>query len=586
MRRTLTAAVPAVFLALAAVAVFVAPAAAQTAELKLAYPIAGSKDPDRGSATLGTKFTVATAGKVVGVEFFRVDAENKATTVQLWGVGTTPLATAGGVPSSTGRVRANFAAPIPVAPGTTYIASYFAPSGRYTHRLHGFDRARTAGDLAAPASAGVYRYGTSAAKPGSLYQNEDYYVTPVFVADPLAPAALAAPTTDAAAPPATPTADPTRTATSTTTPPPATPHATPPTTPASEDLPPDALHATPATFASVFSGAPGGSTILLASGDYGTFTGANKASTVTLKPEPGAAPALAVAFNGANNLTLDGLTVRRGSMVGATKNITVKNSTFTGALKIDGVANSGIVLDRNTHNNLFLPTNCTGSPARVHLAYNSATPSGVTIRNSTFDGGNMDGVQSGVGVTIENNTFRNIRERSDTDCAHSDSIQLIDAPGSVVRGNYLKDNATGIVAFDGIRGALIERNVVDIGRSWGIELYSDTNSVVRHNTVVYRGPGCYSNSTCGTIQVNHKSADPAGVGTVVVDNIATSADAVNSSQIAQRHHNLVRDTPEAGDTFGVPAYVGGATPADYAGYRLAPGSPGAGRASDGTDAGI
>jgi hypothetical protein len=37
---------------------------------------------------------------------------------------------------------------------------------------------------------------------------------------------------------------------------------------------------------------------------------------------------------------------------------------------------------------------------------------------------------------------------------------------------------------------------------------------------------------------------------------------------------------------GTPIFVGGANPTTYAGFRLAPGSPGKGAASDGTDIGI
>lgn len=175
-------------------------ASAQTTEQKLPYTAAASKDPDTAATTVGTKFTVATAGKVMGVEFFRVDSQNRATTVQLWGSGSTALATASGVPSTNGWVRANFATPVSVSPGTTYTASYFAPSGHYSHRLHGWDVARTGGDLTAPVGAGLYRYGSSAAKPNSLYQNEDYFVTPVFVADVVAP-----PTTTTTTPPPTTT---------------------------------------------------------------------------------------------------------------------------------------------------------------------------------------------------------------------------------------------------------------------------------------------------------------------------------------------------------------------------------------------
>jgi hypothetical protein len=32
---------------------------------------------------------------------------------------------------------------------------------------------------------------------------------------------------------------------------------------------------------------------------------------------------------------------------------------------------------------------------------------------------------------------------------------------------------------------LVENNVIDIRRPWGIEWYADSGSTVRHNTVVY-----------------------------------------------------------------------------------------------------
>ena len=46
------------------------------------------------------------------------------------------------------------------------------------------------------------------------------------------------------------------------------------------------LHATPATFSSVFAGAQGGDRVLLASGSYGNWGGAAKpAPGVTIAPE-------------------------------------------------------------------------------------------------------------------------------------------------------------------------------------------------------------------------------------------------------------------------------------------------------------
>ena len=72
----------------------------------------------------------------------------------------------------------------------------------------------------------------------------------------------------------------------------------------------------------------------------------------------------------------------------------------------------------------------------------------------------------------------------------TDPIQLIGAPNSLVRGNYIHNASDGIVAYDSLDHATITDNVIDLvsGR-WGIELYADNGSVVSHNTLVY-GTGC------------------------------------------------------------------------------------------------
>jgi hypothetical protein len=145
----------------------------------------------------------------------------------------------------------------------------------------------------------------------------------------------------------------------------------------------------------------------------------------------------------------------------------------------------------------------------------------------------------------------------------------------------------GITSYDGgTNGVLLEDNVIDIRRAWGIEWYADTNSIIRHNTLRYYPAGCYGGAACGQIDINRKSADPAGKGTVVVDNIATAITVNNGSTVAARHHNLVRQGAAAGDIVGTPAFTGGTAPASYAGHMLATGSPGENAASDGADTGI
>jgi hypothetical protein len=342
--------------------------------------------------------------------------------------------------------------------------------------------------------------------------------------------------------------------------------------------------APPATFAAQVSAASAGETVCLASGSYGSWGGTAK--QITVGPQPGAAVSLGIGFGGGDaGFALVGVTVTGGSITGGARDITIRDSVFTGQLKLDGLASSNVVLDHNSHNNLGAAQNV--SPARIHLTWYSQTHSGVTISNSLMAGGDSDGVQSGVGVNVINNEFRDLCDRGGN---HTDNVQLLRAPGSVVRGNYVHlttpCTTQGIAAYDGLERTLIESNVVDIRRGWGIEVYSDAGSTVRHNTLKYYPPGCYGGSACGMIDINRKPADPAGTGTVVVDNIATRITIMNGSTLAARHHNLVRQSAGSGDTVGTPVFAGGANPTSYAGFLLAGGSAGKGAASDGADAGI
>lgn len=328
-----------------------------------------------------------------------------------------------------------------------------------------------------------------------------------------------------------------------------------------------------ASLATQFAAATSGETICLATGSYGSWTGGNK--SVTVAAADGATPTMSLDFNnGDGNFTLDGITISTGSIVNSASNITIRNSTFTGILLFDNIYNANILLEDNTHNNIeFIDGNPAG---RISFPYgDGATHSGVTIRDSVFRGGSADGIQTGVGVNIINNELDDIQENGHP-TAHTDSIQLIGAYGSVVRGNYVHDGATGIVAYDEIAGVLIEHNVVTTdSRPEGIELYSDNGSIIQHNTVK------------GSIYLDHKPANPAGTGTVIKDNIATAIVKVGGSSTAEQTNNLLSvSSGEAGDVTGTPTYVGGSNPTSYTGFALANGSIGQDAASDGEDIGI
>jgi hypothetical protein len=352
------------------------------------------------------------------------------------------------------------------------------------------------------------------------------------------------------------------------------------------------LNATPANFTTQISAATSGQTVCLATGNYGTWTGTSK--SITVRNAAGASPTMMVNFDtGVGNFTLSGITIGDGQMVGSSApnliasgahDITIRDSNFTSQIIIRGTtASANILLDHNTHNDIF--SSCWQCEAgRVEVA-----GGGLTIQNSMLKGGDSDGIQIGstLQVKILNNELYEICEKG---INHTDFIQWFGGTNSIVRGNWLHSVApcaTQVLsAFDSTAGNLIEDNVVDTNsRPWSIELYSDESSIVRHNTFVYGS--CDFSLPCGQIGLDHKSTDDPSRGTEIYDNIATRLDNIGNEAVARRDHNMMRTTALSGDFLGTPVFAGGgAHPTSYAGYRLAPGSPGKGAASDGLDVGI
>jgi hypothetical protein len=337
---------------------------------------------------------------------------------------------------------------------------------------------------------------------------------------------------------------------------------------------------TTSNFANNISAASSGATLCLASGNYGTWGGTNKA--ITIKAADGASPQMQVNFgSGDSGFTLDGMTGMGGGIKGAS-NITIKNSVFTDSVDFEGgSANVNVVMDGNTHN--WNAVYSGGINAKVFLGSGSGTLSApsVTIKNSEFKNGDLDGIHlgDGAGYVIQNNIFDNL---CDVGTNHTDNIQFDTSVVTQTRiaGNYVHAGAgcgtQGITSFDhGTNGVIIENNLVDIRRPWAIELYSDVNSIVRHNTVVYYPSSqCDFNTPCGRIDIDRKSADPAGTGTQAYDNLATVE--FNAGSTGTAHHNASSQTA---------VYVGPATRHD--GFLLASNSPvGLNAASDSTDIGI
>jgi hypothetical protein len=356
------------------------------------------------------------------------------------------------------------------------------------------------------------------------------------------------------------------------------------------------LSATPSTLSSVFASAQASDTILLASGDYGRFTGGMKPGMVTLKPQPGATPRIKLYFRPAQNITIDGLTID-DAVIGssATKHIVVRNSDIPGQTVIhtDEIADADILFDHNVHRDWNKCDSCYEGRLELPGSPNQAQ-AGVTIQNSEFKGGVSDGIQNGArGVKILNNTFHDLVAGT-PDGVHTDAIQLYGSRETVIRGNYFHDVGSKIMAPDGADHELIEDNVFGGDRyPYAIVLYSDVGSIVRHNTLA-PGPSCWFNLPCGIIRVGSKtggcryadSCDP-GTGTVVEDNILSTLSNTEGSAAFVSRSNLYIDENRGGpgDMKGVPQFVS-SRPTSWAGYALATDSPGKDDASDGTDRGV
>src|SRR5262249_25905734 len=92
--------------------------------------------------------------------------------------------------------QVTFSSPVAITANTTYVASYFAPSGGYAYSHGYFATSGFAnGPLYAPSTSesngnGLYRYGTSSQFPSSSYNSTNYYVDVIFndsLADNVAP---------------------------------------------------------------------------------------------------------------------------------------------------------------------------------------------------------------------------------------------------------------------------------------------------------------------------------------------------------------------------------------------------------------
>ncbi len=160
---------------------------------------ADSGDPN--AVELGMQFSPDANGWITGVRFYKSAANTGVHTGALWTSSGTLLAsgTFGGE-SATGWQTLTFGTAVPVTAGTTYVASYYAPSGHYSQDVGFFSQPDDNSPLHAPASTtstpnGLYTY-AGAVFPTISSGASNYWVDPVFSS--VAPAGVQATSSPAA----------------------------------------------------------------------------------------------------------------------------------------------------------------------------------------------------------------------------------------------------------------------------------------------------------------------------------------------------------------------------------------------------
>lgn len=359
-----------------------------------------------------------------------------------------------------------------------------------------------------------------------------------------------------------------------------------------------------ANVGAAISSAAAGSTICLSNGNYSgfTLTGVSKNPRVTVQAvtPKGASFTSAITLNGNSaGLTIGGVNLAGVLITSAnTRDITFRNADASkGTIEIDGVTHAApnILFENLEHLNQDNAGFCRGGAApcvgagAYHFSFSGRSSPVATIRGAIIDGGCADGIQSGVPFILESSQIKNKFVGTCPNDPHTDAAQLYGGPfaGTIIRGNYFLNNVQVIAAYDGVDNVLIEDNVIDPGagserRECQIELYSDANSIIRHNTIVYR-----NETYPGLICLDKKSGFDNGFGTQIYDNIVGGVSAQNGSTYSVRRNNLVRSGAVAGEIAGSPTYAGGTNPATWYGFQLTPGSLGKGAASSppGSDVG-
>ena len=347
--------------------------------------------------------------------------------------------------------------------------------------------------------------------------------------------------------------------------------------------------------------ASAGATICLNTGSYGavTFRSRSKSSDVTVRPAPAANVTIGevhlqavshLRFTGTGGtMSLNGAQVDQvDTRPNCSRHLTFDHLKFTRGMDIyPRCASMAILVDHDNLNNLAAAGSGEGRLNVQAMDEGPSADQGITISNSTFNGGCSKGMQimgDAYGVQILNNEFAHL---SQSGCViHIGGIQIYGGVHTHLKGNYFHDNgdsAGGLsMPASGSDFSLVENNVwvCTCIYPWSIQAAATHNSTFVHNTFA-GGGGIHFYTEQGRV----------AAGNVVRNNVFTDASNGitwdrSSSGWGTNDHNLNAGVPGPGNLKGKPVFVGGKKPKSFQDYRLARRSRGKGAASDGSDLGI
>lgn len=138
---------------------------------------------DTSPNELGVKFRVGAPSLVTGVKFYKASTNTGTHLGKLWTASGQLLASGTFTgETASGWQTLTFANPVPVAANTTYVASYYTPTGHYSYTSNYF--ANQGAGLTAvrllqsgvDGANGVYRYGSGGGFPNLSWNNTNYWV--------------------------------------------------------------------------------------------------------------------------------------------------------------------------------------------------------------------------------------------------------------------------------------------------------------------------------------------------------------------------------------------------------------------------